>query len=272
MCMKGRWIWIALLCPLSLWGQEQKGDSLRYTPEFQTDVGHTPMQALPVRTDAVLPSLPQPDTARIELRLPLTDTNPVRPYAINPSPLYLGDYATQSYLLRYRQGAWMGMGEQTTLPGIGRINEATLLWSQQWSDRLSMQAYLSATQLEMEFLHRHVWGVGGALQYQLDDHWTLKAFGSYDTGNPYQPYGRQYGGSLVWQASSRWGLEGGVRRRYNAFTHRWETEPIVAPYYQIDKLRLQIDMGPVLHQLIREIFIGSPRRSGPTIAPPTRRK
>ena len=73
---------------------------------------------------------------------------------------------------------------------------------------------------------------------------------------------------MVWKASSHFGIEGGVRRRYNAWTHSWETEPIVAPYYQNDQLKLQLDVGPILHQLLREVVVGRSRREGPTIAPP----
>lgn len=228
--------------------QELKRDTLPELPALGVKEQTISLPEKSYRMDAAGPMVPLPDSSRIEL--------------------LRKDYYTQGELWRYRNGSLTGIGEQNSMPGIGRINEATLLWSQVWGKHLTLQAYLTATQLDMEFLHRHVWGVGGQLSYQLSDRWTLKAFGNYDTGNPYNPYGRQWGGSLVWKASSRFGIEGGVRRRYNAWTHRWETEPIVAPYYQFDQMKLQIDLGPVLHQLLQEVIVGHSRREGPTIAPP----
>ena len=254
--MRNWWIWIFFLLPIALRAQEQKGDSLQL-PAIHMENRTAPMQGVTFRTDIEEPA------SRY-----LTDSSRVGIIPPSPLPLFRGDYFVEGHLFRYRNGALTGFGEQSTIPGIGRINEATILWSQVWGNRLLLQTYVQATQLEMEFLHRHVWGVGGTLHYQLDNHWSLRAFGSYDTGNPYNPYGRQWGGSLVWRASTRFGIEGGVRRRYNAWTHRWETEPIVAPYYQLDQLKLQIDLGPVLHQLFQELFFDHSRRGGPTIAPP----
>ncbi len=245
-----RWFLIPaiLLAATPLWAQELTRDTLSVRSLSGREEPTVTLPMNTYRTDGTGPMTTWRDSIRMEL--------------------LRNDYNTQGELWRYRTGSLMGIGEQNSMPGIGRINEATLLWSQQWGDRLTLQAYLTATQLDMEFLHRHVWGAGGLASYQLGERWTLKAFGSYDTGNPYNPYGRQWGGSLVWKASSHFGIEGGVRRRYNAWTHRWETEPIVAPYYQNDQLKLQLDVGPILHQLLREVVVGRSRREGPTIAPP----
>ena len=126
-----------------------------------------------------------------------------------------------------------------------------------------------ATQLNILFFHRHVLELKAEMSYHLSNHLSLHLFGSYDTGNPYNPYGRQWGGSLDWQITDRFGVEGGVRRSYNAVTGRWETLPIVAPYYNFNgKFRLQIDAGPLIQQLIRGAVYGREGRGNPTIAPP----
>ena len=67
----------------------------------------------------------------------------------------------------------------------------------------------------------------------------------------------------------RFGVEGGVRRSFDAVTGRWETLPVVAPYYNVNgKFRLQFDTGPLIHKLLREAIYGREGRGNPTIAPP----
>ena len=197
---------------------------------------------------------------------------PVLPFSLNPTLLYKGDFHTSGPLLSYRTGQIWLEGEQRSLPGIGRINEVSALRSQQFTDRFSLQAAVVATQLNMEFFHRHVLQLQAQMGYRLTDQLTLHLFGSYDTGNPYNPYGRQWGGSLEWRINPRFGLEGGVRRSYDAVTGRWETLPIVAPYYNFgSKFRLQIDVGPLIQQLLRSAIDGHEghgSKGSPTIAPP----
>lgn len=193
----------------------------------------------------------------------------ILPFSLSPTLLYKGDFYTSGSLLRYRTGQIWLEGEQNSLPGIGRINEASALWSQQLTSHLSLQASVVATQLHMEFFHRHVLQLKAQMCYRLTDRLTFHLFGSYDTGNPYNPYGRQWGGSLDWQITPRFGIEGGVRRNYNAVTGRWETLPIAAPYYHFgSNFRLQIDTGPLILQFLKGAIYGHEDRSNPTIAPP----
>ena len=193
----------------------------------------------------------------------------VLPFSLNSTLLYKGDFHTSGSLLSYRTGQIWLEGEQRSLPGIGRINEVSDLWSQQLTDRFSLQASVVATQLNMAFFHRHVLQLQAQTSYRLNDQLTLRLFGSYDTGNPYNPYGRQWGASLDWRISPRFGLEGGVSRSYDAVTGRWETLPVVAPYYNFgSKFRLQIDTGPLIQQLLRGAIYGHEGHGNPTIAPP----
>ena len=47
------------------------------------------------------------------------------PYHINPSPLFRGDYSTGGVLRQFPHGAVFGSGSQTSVPGIGRFNNAS---------------------------------------------------------------------------------------------------------------------------------------------------
>lgn len=261
--------------------QEVKGDSaVQLLPMRNDDVqkgairnhiggGNANPTVTPRELSLPDPALPGCDSlVTLDVQRLLHPNLLVLPFSLNPTLLHIGDFHTSGALLSYRTGQIWLEGEQSSLPGIGRINEVSALWSQQLTDRISLQAAVT-TQLNMEFFHRHVLQLQAQMSYRLTEQLTLHLFGSYDTGNPYNPYGRQWGGSIDWRISPRFGLEGGVRRSYNAVTGRWETLPIVAPYYNINgKFRLQIDTGPLIQQLIRGAVYGNEGRGNPTIAPP----
>lgn len=58
------------------------------------------------------------------------------PYHINPSPLFRGDYSTGGVLRQFPHGAVFGSGSQTSVPGIGRFNNASLGYQHIFNDRL----------------------------------------------------------------------------------------------------------------------------------------
>lgn len=262
--------WLLAFTPAEASAQEVKGDSATLSAGAVADEEPHSL-FLPVQPITPQPSVPSGRDSLVTLDAQhLLHPNLLYlPFTLNPTPLFRGDFATSGALYRYRMGQIWLEGEQNSLPGIGRINEVSAVWSHQLNDRLTLHAAVIATQLNMEFFHRHVLELNGRLNYRLNDHLTLHLFGSYDTGNPYNPYGRQWGGSLDWQMSPRFGIEGGVRRSYDAVTGRWETVPIVAPYYNFNgKFRLQIDTGPLIQQLLRGAIYGHEGRGNPTIAPP----
>ena len=256
-----------------LQAQETKGDSvaliLSMQPkEYNTNLAEKSTLLLPVESPLPVATL-HDSLITLDKQLLWSSQRLYLPFALNPTLLHKGDYSTSGILHPYRTGLVWLAGEQNSLPGIGRINEASVSWVHQSGDRLSLQAALVATQLNMLFFHRHVLELKAEMSYHLSDHLSLHLFGNYDTGNPYNPYGRQWGGSLDWQITDRFGVEGGVRRSYNAVTGHWETLPIGAPYYNFNgKFRLQIDAGPLIQQLIRGAVYGRKGRGNPTIAPP----
>ena len=51
--------------------------------------------------------------------------------------------------------------------------------------------------------------------------------------------------------SERFGMEVGVQRYYDAYRGRWETVPVVIPYYNFDKFKLSLDVGGILYEILR---------------------
>lgn len=261
-----------LLLPLRLSAQtEIAPDSL---PLMRFGTYLIPPATKPASADTLLPipALPwslQRDSVVVMPHIILPRYPAGLPYYTDPSAMFWGDYLTHGRLFRYRYGLVSGFGRQYTLPGIGRINESGIRMYHELNDRLILLGNLTATQLNMEFFHGHALTLDAALHYQLNDQMTLKLFGSYDTGNPYDLYGRQFGGTLDWQMTNRFGIEGGVRRNYDPLTGRWQTLPVVMPYYNFDHFQMKLDVGPILFQILEGV-IQKNRSShrGPTIAPP----
>ena len=109
----------------------------------------------------------------------------------------------------------------------------------------------------------------GALIYQASERVAFKVFGSYDIGNSYGMSTHSYGATMSLDMSRRFGMEMGVQRYYDAMRGRWETVPVVIPYYNFDKFKLGFDVGGLLYEILREvIFEKKDRGGGPTIRPP----
>ena len=183
------------------------------------------------------------------------------PYQENPSLRFKGDFRTEGSLWRWRTGQIYGTGSQTSLPGIGRRNEAAFSFEQELNDRLSLQATVDAVRMNMAYFNRRQsLGLSGALVYRAQDHLWFTAFGSARTGDFLNMQSYSYGGEL------------GVQRFYNDLTGRWETLPVVMPGYRFnDKFKLEFDVGPLIYELIRNVIIdhrGGRSDGGPTIRPP----
>lgn len=122
------------------------------------------------------------------------------------------------------------------------------------------------------------WGVGGALDYRINNHWSLTLFGEYYSPiNALTPGMAGYistprlGGYATYNINDHWGISVGAQTQQSVFSNRWEIQPIVMPYYRINKdVKLGIDVGGIMYHMIRDWANG--RRGGvigsPTIAPP----
>ncbi|HIZ90814.1 MAG TPA: hypothetical protein H9807_01625 [Candidatus Bacteroides merdavium] len=195
------------------------------------------------------------------------------PYQENPSLRFKGDFRTEGSLWRWRTGQIYGTGSQTSLPGIGRRNEAAFSFEQELNDRLSLQATVDAVRMNMAYFNRRQsLGLSGALVYRAQDHLWFTAFGSARTGDFLNMQSYSYGGTVGFDITDRFSLELGVQRFYNDLTGRWETLPVVMPGYRFnDKFKLEFDVGPLIYELIRNVIIdhrGGRSDGGPTIRPP----
>lgn len=243
----------------------QQEDSLRFRPDTLRAAAPLPAS---VSFSSPVGSLPAAE--RVTLPVPtfrqVLPDQPYLPYPVNPSLLFRGDYRTDGILGYMGGGYWTGSGSQFSVPGIGRFNTATLGWQKQFNDRLQLQVWADVLKMNTAHFTGQSFGLSGQMMYQAADRLYFRTFGGVGFSGR-AAYGA--GGTVGFGVTDRFGMELGAQTFYNTQTGRWEVLPIVAPYYKFDKFKLQIDVGPILQELIRGAILKSRggRREGPTIMP-----
>lgn len=206
------------------------------------------------------------------IRLPRPSPNrSIRiPYQINPSLLFQGDYRTSGTLHQFAHGTLFGSGSQTSLAGIGRFNNASLGYRHVFDERFELQLRANAMKINMSHITGQTFSTSGAFLYHPSDYVTFKVFGSYDIGNSYGMSTNRYGATMSIDMTDRFGMEMGVQRYYDAMSRRWETVPVVIPYYRFNKFTLGIDAGAIIYEILRNAVFDTNRgmNNGPTIGPP----
>lgn len=274
--MKKKRLYIKQLLLLSLWligsmplYAQERADELHHEFNVPQNLFDADLKKLIWSNGpSYAPNLLLPKTAPQKLYAPHFVLHaPVRPYWVDPSPRFKGDYHTQGALWGRSNRLLMGMGSQTSIPGLGTMNNASLLYQHAFNNRLLLQFSLGVNKMTMPHVSAWSLSADGMLSYQLSDRVALKAFGGYTTG--YRPgmNSYQFGGAFSLSVTDRWGFDLGAQSYYNPMRRSWEVIPVVAPYFQLKKSKIQLDLGPILYELFRDAFQHSDRNSGPTIMP-----
>ncbi len=262
---------LMLFLPQVLRAQEDTTRIVRDSLRLQT-IEREPLLApvgfeLPsVDTRTSLPPLTHQPTDSL-LRLPLE--KPIAlPYYTNPSPLFRGDYATGGLIGYSRHAVLYGAGSQTTLPGIGILNQASLMYGISLGDQWEVQGGIGVTKMNVFPAIGQTFNASAALMYHLSDRVRLKGFGSYAAGQLYAMPAYSYGGTIGVDVTDRFSLEGGVRRYYDPMRGGWQTAPVLIPSYRFDKFKLEMDVGGLLYELLRNGVKRDYNRANSTIGPP----
>lgn len=118
-----------------------------------------------------------------------------------------------------------------------------------------------------------VYGVSGVMVWQFSDRMSLTLYGGYYSSNDFRgaammPYvsTSNFGGFLSWDFAEHIGVDVGAQTRYNSYSRRWDTLPIVRPYYKAGNgAKIGIDVGGLVYGIYDS---HRSRRSNPTIGPP----
>ena len=263
---------LLLTCFLTLEGPmlfaQQPEDSLRIrhdsvpATKLTTDSTFTlsPKKEAEAEHPAVVPSIRK----SIEL-----ERNLYPPYHTDPSPMHRGDYSVSGIMASLGDDRYLfGAGQQVSTPGIGRFNAAALGYGQQLLDeRLKLQLAIEALKINTVHFTNQAFGASGMLLYQASDRLHFRTFAGVNFGNFGTPPAYILGGSMGMGFTDRFGIEIGAQSFYNPATGRWDTRPIVMPYYNFDHFKLQIDIGGLLYEILRNVLHKDRGRFSPTIRP-----
>lgn len=170
----------------------------------------------------------------------------ILPYYINPSPMHYGDYSTSGCVLSH----FYGSGSQTILPGIGRINQVSLMFQYPLNDFFETQLGINATKYYFPRSVGQSFGVSGALIYHPNEKLKIKAFGLYTPTYRYDFYRNAYGITVGYAFTDQLEMEVGVQNYYNP-QKGWRVAPIAIPRYKFKRCDIGIDVGGLLYETIR---------------------
>jgi len=168
------------------------------------------------------------------------------------SLLHKGEYNVSGAMKYLPNGVIHGYGKQINLIGLGVLNEAGIGYTHNFNNKLLMEVNLHAKKLSVPRFGHDTFGASGNMNYKLSDKIRFDAFGSYyiAPSSGYKTY--DYGGKLDFDISERFGTEVGVRRHYDSSFKKWETLPILTPYYKFDKFDLGMDVGGFLLYFLKD--------------------
>lgn len=197
-------------------------------------------------------------------------------FRFNQNP-YAFDFNTSGAIATWDNGALIGAGNRTTLPGLYSNQQASFSAVQQFGD-LTLSAGVSADRYQMfqgPDRLRTQFGVHGNLSYRFSDNLSLHLFGSYYNQNPFYTVGAlpyinttNFGGYFDVGMGEHFGMMLGGQATYDTMTRRMLAAPIVMPYVKINDVKLGVDVGWLIRDLLIDAFAPDSHRQNPTIAPP----
>ncbi len=167
-------------------------------------------------------------------------------------------------------GSIYASGAATHLPGMMGVESGRLNFSQS-AGAVTFTAWAEAMKYGYFRGLQSGWGFGGAVDYRINDRWSVTLFGEYYSPvHPLTPGMAEsmalprFGGYASYNFSDHWGIRVGAQSSRSLITNRWETSPIVMPYYRINrKVSLGIDVGGILYNAVRSYIESRDNRHGP---------
>lgn len=201
------------------------------------------------KTDLYLPNPNVKDAEKSIDNTKFTTNKPfyIPPYYINLTPMFYGDYSTNGHIISH----FYGSGSQTTLPGIGRINEASIMFHHQFNNNFEALLGINATKYYFPKSTGQTFSIYGAMTYHPNERLRLKMFGAYTPTYQYGFYRNTYGITVGYDFTERLEMEVGIQNYYNP-EKGWNVVPIVIPRYKFKKFDIGIDVGGLLNETIRK--------------------
>jgi len=252
---------ISAMLPLSLFAQNETADSV---------AGRR------LHGDANLNTLTRPDSIKSQgySISSATDLNPAfddlffsyrlaRPLDLQVPKLSF--IPGQTMLFHWNSGAIVASGGVRPFPGMMQIESGAVGIYQNAGNFTFHVGGLANKYGYFRGLHTQ-YGIEGSISYQFSPKLSIKAFGEHYSGRPPSMangmpmppsmigyYGRStFGGYIDYQINERWGVQTGVQTVQQIGTNRYEAEPIVTPYYRINKkVAIGLPIGQILYHILK---------------------
>ena len=153
-------------------------------------------------------------------------------------------------------GVYGGMDH---MPGLMDLNTGSVVLFQDFGRlHLSLSANANKYWMPMQSTLLTQYGFGGHVSYDAASWLSLHAFGNYYAGDlrlqpAISPYAftTSYGGYADVRFSNHWGANLGAQRYLNPMNGRWETEPIITPYYKFNNgAKIELPLGHLVKEAI----------------------
>ena len=171
-----------------------------------------------------------------------------------------------SSLFQWKSGAIVASGSTRSFPGLMLIDSEEFgIYQSAGNFRFHTGGIVNKYGY-FNGLHTQ-YGLNGGTSYQFTPRLSATIFGEYYFGQPPRMangmpmppamigyYGRStFGGYFDFQINERWGVQTGAQTVQQVGTNRYKAEPIVTPYYRINKkVAIGLPVGQILYHILKK--------------------
>ncbi len=172
----------------------------------------------------------------------------------------------QATPFQWNSGAIVASGDTRSFPGLMRIDSGQFgIYQSAGNFRFHAGGMVNKYGY-FNGLHTQ-YGLNGSISYQFAPRLSATIFGNYYFGQPPRMangmpmppamigfYGRStFGGYFDYQINERWGVQTGMQTVQQVGTNRYKAEPIVTPYYRINKkVSIGLPVGQILYHILKK--------------------
>lgn len=180
----------------------------------------------------------------------------------------------EAILASWQGGGITASGSAASMPGLMGVERGAVTIGQQFGP-LSLSLSASAQKYGYFRGLQTGYGLDVAARYSITPRLSLTLFGSYRTGlTPLTPAmagyfdSSEFGGYVSYDFSEHFGVSVGAKATRSLMNRGWEAQPIVMPYYKINKdVSIGADVGGIIYNMIRN-YTDSRNDRSPVIGPP----
>lgn len=193
--------------------------------------------------------------------------SPLSPYGLDqPFNMPVYDYTMgQAGLYRWNNGGIIATGGVASYPGMMQIDNGTIGVYQSVGNFTFYAGGIVNKYGYFNGLNTQ-YGLNGSITYQFTQNLSATIFGDYNIGTPPRMangmlmppsmigyYERsKYGGYFDIHINDYWGVQVGTQAVQQIGTNHFNAEPIVTPYYKINKkIAIGLPVGQILYHLLK---------------------